>query len=140
MKFRVENIWRGTHFHHRQSAYGRTTDRWASVVAARTRRPAEPGKPHNRYSDAAANVLYDAVRRCPSVSIDDDIMEGQPCVEGTRIPVRSVLRAIELYGSIDGATKCYPHLSSQQVKDALYFAQIVLEQPSGIDESAVAAR
>jgi uncharacterized protein (DUF433 family) len=66
--------------------------------------------------------------RCPSISIDDEIMDGQPCIEGTRIPVRSVIRAVELYGSIDGAVKCYPHLNAQHIKDALYFTQIVLEQ------------
>ena len=73
-----------------------------------------------------------------SISIDPDIMEGQPCVTGTRIPVRAVLRAIEHYESLDGAIMCYPHLTKEQVKDVLYFSQVLLE-PRGIDEASTAA-
>ena len=66
-------------------------------------------------------------------------MEGQPCISGTRIPVRAVLRAIEYYESLDGAIRCYPHLTKSQVKDALYFSQVLLEPQSGIDEASTAA-
>jgi uncharacterized protein (DUF433 family) len=66
-------------------------------------------------------------------------MDGKPCIVGTRVPVASVLRAIEQYGSVDGAVMCYPHISAEQVKDALYFTQLVLESPDGINEIAVAS-
>ena len=74
--------------------------------------------------------------RRPSISMDVEIMQGQPCIFGTRIPVRSVLRALEQYGSVIGVKNCYPHLTTEQVGDALYFSQIVLELPSGIDETS----
>lgn len=92
----------------------------------------------SRYPSAVVRTFQDAVRRCPSISMELDIMDGQPCITGTRIPVRSVLRAIEQYGSIRKAAKCYPHLTANQVEDALYFSQIVLELPGGIDETAIA--
>jgi uncharacterized protein (DUF433 family) len=76
--------------------------------------------------------------RSTYVSIDAGVMEGKPCIAGTRVPVASVLRAIEQYGSIDSAVMCYPHISPEHVKDALYFTQLVLESADGIDETAVA--
>lgn len=55
--------------------------------------------------------------------IDPDRQEGEPCIKGTRVTVKLVLWAIEQSGSIQGALKFYPHLTEQQVKDALYYAQ-----------------
>jgi uncharacterized protein (DUF433 family) len=67
-------------------------------------------------------------------------MEGQPCIAGTRIPVRAVLRALEQYGSVHDVRTCYPSLTTEQIEDALYFSQVVLELPSGLDETTTAAR
>ncbi len=83
-----------------------------------------------------SKAFQDAAHKCPSVSIREEVMEGQPCITGTRIPVRSVLRAVERSGSVEGVLAYYPQLNSQQVKDALYFSQVILEIPSGIDEIA----
>jgi uncharacterized protein (DUF433 family) len=91
------------------------------------------------YPDAILKLFEDAIMRCPSsISIDVDVMEGQPCIAGTRIPVRSVLRAVEHYGSIEGAIRCYPDLTTQQVQDALFFSQVLLEASRGIDTIAPA--
>lgn len=93
------------------------------------------------YPEAILKRFEDAMKRCPSsISIDSNVMDGQPCVAGTRIPVRSVLRAIEHYGSIEGAVECYPNLTTQQVQDALFFSQVILELSSGFDESSVVTR
>ena len=80
-----------------------------------------------------------AAAEAPSVSMDPDILDGQPCIAGTRIPVHSVLRAIEHYGSLDAAVKCYPQLTIPQVKDALYFAQVVLEPADGVESTPTAS-
>ena|ERR1039457_1641981 len=85
------------------------------------------------YPADLSKVFEQAMRRCPSISIKEDVMEGQPCIDGTRIPVRSVIRAVEQYGSIEGALTCYPYLNSDHVKDALYFSQVIMELPGGID-------
>ena len=89
-----------------------------------------PSAPNQMLSIA----FEDAIRRCPGVTTNSDILDGQPCIAGTRVPVRSVLRAIENSGTIQGAIVCYPHLTVDQVKDALYFSQLVLEWPSGADK------
>jgi uncharacterized protein (DUF433 family) len=91
------------------------------------------------YSKELLTVLGRAAKETPCVSMDPDILDGQPCIAGTRIPVHSVLRAIEHYGSLDAAVKCYPHLTIPQVKDALYFAQVVLEPADVIDETETAS-
>jgi uncharacterized protein (DUF433 family) len=86
-----------------------------------------------------SEALRLALKRCRGISIDPEIMEGRPCVAGTRIPVRAVLRVIEQYGSIADAVKCYPHLSLDQVRESVYFSQLLLELPDGIDETSAAS-
>jgi|ERR1017187_8188427 uncharacterized protein (DUF433 family) len=85
------------------------------------------------------DALREALKWCPAISVNANIMEGRPCLAGTRIPVRAILRVIEQYGSVDGALRCYPHLTAEQINDALYFSQVFLELPSGIDEAAPVA-
>ncbi len=91
------------------------------------------------YSDELLVLLERAARESPSVSLNPAILDGQPCIAGTRIPVHSVLRAIEHYGSLEAAVTCYPQLTIPQVKDALYFAQVVLEPADGINETKTAS-
>lgn len=72
-----------------------------------------------------------------SVSLDRGILGGAPCIRGTRIPVYMVLDAVEYYGSLKGALKSYPHLTLEQVKDAVRFAKLVLEHP--VDNEAASS-
>lgn len=79
-------------------------------------------------------VFQEAARELPSIHIDPEIQGGAPVVRGTRIPVHMVLRAIEQYGTLDGATRSYADLNLDQVKDALYFARMILGCPIGVKE------
>jgi uncharacterized protein (DUF433 family) len=140
MKLTTEKVWRGGNSQHHNAGMCRKREGTGWKLAMIERRVSgEPLEFHKPTFSVIAPIFFDAAKRIPSISINANIMEGQPCIEGTRIPVRSVLRAVELYGSIDGVITCYPHLNQEQVKDALYFAQVVLEQPSGIDESEAVA-
>ena len=85
------------------------------------------------------DALNTALTRCPTIAVDPEVMGGQPCIAGTRIPVRSVLRVVEHYGSLEEVVKCYPHLTHDQGKDAIYFTQVLLELSSGIDQTSVAS-
>jgi uncharacterized protein (DUF433 family) len=99
----------------------------------------EPSKKcASEYPLSSIKIFEQAMIRCPSISMDIEIMQGQPCILGTRIPVRAVLRALEQYGSVVEVKNCYPHLTTEQVEDALWFSQLLLELPSGLDETAVA--
>jgi uncharacterized protein (DUF433 family) len=91
------------------------------------------------YPPTLEKLFARAIARCPSISVDKDIMQGQPCIFGTRIPVRSVLRVLEHNASADAVRESYPHLTTQQVEDVLYFSQLILELPSGVDETATIA-
>src|SRR5260370_21536788 len=91
------------------------------------------------YQEALVKLFGTAIARCPGISIDKDIMQVQPCVFGTRVPVRSVLRVLEHHVSVDTVKESYPHLTAQHVEDVLYFSQVILELPSGIDETATVA-
>jgi uncharacterized protein (DUF433 family) len=86
-----------------------------------------------------AETLEHAASICPSVTISPRRLEGLPCMTGTRIPVHLVIWAVEHHGSIDGALEAYPDLSAQQVKDALYFAELVMGSKSGLDKTAPVA-
>jgi uncharacterized protein (DUF433 family) len=76
-----------------------------------------------------SSVLARAAEHHKGIAIDEDILGGTPRLANTRIPVYMILDAIEYYGNIEGALKSYPHLSKEQVKEAMSFAAEVLEQP-----------
>ncbi len=143
MKLKRSNkpvLWRSRYMHHNDAGVKDFRFGW--------RRPSDHGNEElkafgkvvvlSRYAKGVQESFEQAVKRCPTVVINHDIMEGQPCVVGTRIPVRAVLRALEQYGSIEGVRTCYPHLTKSQVEDALYFCQIILEPPGGLDETSTA--
>jgi uncharacterized protein (DUF433 family) len=93
-------------------------------------------KPVAHRGDARAllPVFQEAARELPSIKIDAEIQGGAPVVKGTRIPLHMVLRAIEQQGNLDGAIRSYPDLSLDQVRDALYFARMILGCPIGFKE------
>jgi len=113
---------------------------WKSRLAYHDKALLVDGLCTAKYPEAIHALFQTALRCCPLVTMDDDIMDGQPCITGTRVPVKSVLRALEHYGSVEQVVKtCYPHLTREQVEDALYFCQVILEPTGGIDEPSAVA-
>ncbi len=142
MKLKISKppiAWRGGPFAHHNDRIRRpqAAQAWNSILK-RTVEPCNETAHAIGYPATMAKLFQNALRQCSSISMDSDIMQGQPCITGTRIPVRAVLRALEHYGSITKVRECYPHLTSEQVEDALYFSQAVLELPNGIDETEIA--
>jgi uncharacterized protein (DUF433 family) len=76
-----------------------------------------------------SSVLKEAATHYTCIAIDGEILGGTPRITGTRIPVYMILDAIEFYGDLNGPLKSYPHLSLEQVKEAVCFAGEVLEHP-----------
>lgn len=70
------------------------------------------------------------------IEINPSIQNGLPIIQGTRVPVHLILRAVEHYGSIDEAVRCYPQLTHEQIKDALCFAGLVVKSPSVFESGA----
>jgi uncharacterized protein (DUF433 family) len=64
----------------------------------------------------------------PSICTDPEILGGTPHIKGTRLSVRTVLGKLYLHGSVQAVLDIYePHLSEEQVKDAIAYAQDFLE-------------
>jgi uncharacterized protein (DUF433 family) len=132
--------WRDQYMHHKDFVPSSRFKRWRRL----SNHVREQGEVYakeaigSRYPGAVLKSFEDAMKRCPTISVDPDLMDGQPCIAKTRIPVRAVLRALEQYGSIDEVRRCYPHLTKDQVEDALYFSQVILELPSGLEETETA--
>jgi uncharacterized protein (DUF433 family) len=135
-----QTVWHNSHAHHDSRRENLYPPFWRRGDKAddtgHDEQPANDGTPA-LYPAAVLKSFEDAIKRCPSISIDADIMEGQPCIAGTRIPVRAVLRVIEQYGAVEDVKVCYPQLTIGQVEDALYFSQVILELSSGVNETAV---
>ncbi|MGD0325192.1 MAG: DUF433 domain-containing protein [Terriglobia bacterium] len=68
-----------------------------------------------------------AANQVPSIVVRRGLMGGNPCIKGTRIPVYMILDAIEYYGNVKGVLKSYPHLTVEQVRDAVRFSKIAME-------------
>jgi uncharacterized protein (DUF433 family) len=52
---------------------------------------------------------------------DPQIQGGEPVVRGTRVTVASVIVAEREWGGVDGVVYAYPHLTAEQVADALAY-------------------
>ena len=73
-------------------------------------------------------VFQKALEGFSSIAMDFDVLGGTPRIAGTRIPVSMILDAVQYYGDLRGALRSYPELTVEQVKEALSFAGVVLEQ------------
>jgi uncharacterized protein (DUF433 family) len=67
----------------------------------------------------------------PYVVKQADVLGGQPCVEGTRVPVRVVAGLFETGSSIEEIRRSYPTLTPAQIHDAISYA---LDHPDEIAE------
>jgi uncharacterized protein (DUF433 family) len=64
----------------------------------------------------------------PSISTDPEVLGGSPHITGTRLSVGKVLSKLYLYGSVQAVVDIHqPHLSEDQVKEAIAYAQDFLE-------------
>jgi uncharacterized protein (DUF433 family) len=64
----------------------------------------------------------------PAISTDAQVLGGTPHLKNTRLSVGTVLAKLYLYGTIQAVLDIYsPHLSEEQVKAAIAYAQDFLE-------------
>lgn len=60
------------------------------------------------------------------VEIHDDLHHGDPCIRGTRIPVRTIIGSLADGMSLDEIREAYPQLTTEDVHAALSYAAEVL--------------
>ncbi|MHB1033326.1 MAG: DUF433 domain-containing protein [Pirellulales bacterium] len=51
-----------------------------------------------------------------------DVLGGKPCIRGTRISVEFILELAASGASRDDIVKAYPHLTSEDVEEALRYS------------------
>ena len=56
------------------------------------------------------------------ITIDPEVMSGQPCIRGLRIPVPFILRLLASGKTISQILKDYPDLEEEDIRQALSFA------------------
>jgi len=61
------------------------------------------------------------------ITVNPDIMNGQPCIRGMRITVRRVIEAVALYPDWDELRSEYPELEKDDICQALQFAAVNLD-------------
>lgn len=56
------------------------------------------------------------------ITMNPEVMSGQPCIRGTRLTVRRVLEALALYPSWNEVMAEYPDLEQEDIRQALAMA------------------
>jgi uncharacterized protein (DUF433 family) len=62
-------------------------------------------------------------RRGDGIVQDPGILGGEPVVRGSRIAVRSIVRAFEIYGDRDRVLQVFPSIRPEQIEAAMRFYQ-----------------
>ena len=62
------------------------------------------------------------------ITMDPEIMNGQPCIRGMRLTVRRVLEGLTVYPNWDDLLAEYPELESEDIRQAIEFAANNLDE------------
>jgi uncharacterized protein (DUF433 family) len=73
----------------------------------------------------------------PAISTEQHIFGGIPHIKGVRLSVGDILAKLYTYGNIQEILETYgPHVSEEQIKEAIAYAQDFLEMACDPDESS----
>jgi uncharacterized protein (DUF433 family) len=56
------------------------------------------------------------------ITVNPEIMNGQPCIRNLRLTVRRVVEAVALYSNFEEIQTEYPELEKADIRQALTFA------------------
>ena len=62
------------------------------------------------------------------ITVDHNVMGGEPVIKGTCLPVDLILTKISEYRSIDDVLSEYPELTIDQIKDCVRYAAILAKR------------
>ena len=60
------------------------------------------------------------------ITVNPEIMNGQPCIRGMRLTVRRVVEAVAMYPNREELKAEYPELEDEDIRQALEFAALNL--------------
>lgn len=82
-------------------------------------------------------LAADLCLKHPAICMNTDIFGGVPHIKNVRLTVGDVLAKLYVYGNIQKIVDIYsPHVTEEQVKDAIAYAQDFLEMACDTDESS----
>ena len=61
------------------------------------------------------------------ISSDPDILQGKPCIKGTRIPVSLIVSLVAEGATVEEIIKDYPSLTPEDIKAAIKYASKLCE-------------
>ncbi|EFI34160.1 protein of unknown function DUF433 [Desulfonatronospira thiodismutans ASO3-1] len=67
------------------------------------------------------------MKKFDRITIDPELMNGQPCIRNMRLTVRRVVEAAALYPDWQDVLKEYPELETEDIRQALEFAASTLD-------------
>jgi len=73
------------------------------------------------------------------VVIDPEIHHGDPCIRGTRVPVRTIVASLADGATVEEIIASYPQLSAEDVQGALAYAAELMREETLIPLSAKAS-
>jgi len=71
------------------------------------------------------DVLAQQDKLLSMIEISPEVMDGLPCIRGTRIPVYIVLEMLQEGVTFEAMLQQYPNLSRDKIKAAIHFAALV---------------
>ena len=74
--------------------------------------------------------------RFDRITVNPEIMNGQPCIRSMRLTVRRVVEAVALYPDWEELQAEYPELEKEDIRQALQFAAGNLDDQSIALEAA----
>jgi len=61
------------------------------------------------------------------ITVDANVMNGQPCIRGMRLTVKRIIEALALYPDWNELLAEYPGLEPEDIQQALEFAALSLD-------------
>lgn len=74
--------------------------------------------------------------RFDRITVNPEIMNGQPCIRNMRLTVRRVVEAVALYPDWEELQSEYPELEKEDIRQALQFAASNLDDQNIALEAA----
>ncbi len=68
------------------------------------------------------DILAQQDKLLSMIEINPEVMDGLPCIRGTRIPVYMIMELIQEGQDFEAIIKQYPNLTRDKIKAALHFA------------------
>ena len=63
------------------------------------------------------------------IEVLDDLHHGEPCIRGTRVPVRTILGSLAEGCTVEEICDAYPQLTPEDLSASLAYADEVLSDP-----------